>query len=337
MGAKTGINWTDSTWNPVTGCTPAGEGCAHCYAARLAKRLPAVHGGIEPIHNWIVPFSKVICHPERLAIPLHWRKPRAIMCPSMGDLFHEDVPDEFIDLVFTRIALCPQHTFVVLTKRVKRMSRFLSRSIARSVSWEDDADKAHPLVCHVDDDYQPEYTKNDERLIDQFELGLENIRAAERWTLPNVVLGASFSTQKEVDDGMGFLLNTPANRRIVSLEPLVGPVIIQPEHLSRLSGVIVGGESGPGARPMHPDWVRSLRDQCEAACVPFFFKQWGEWAHGSILRDSPGGIPLNLARLPHTPCAVGRFARIGLHRAGRLLDGRTHDDLCWDVAVKGEA
>ena len=203
------------------------------------------------------------------------------------------------------------------------MIGFLSRSIARSVSWEDDADKAHPLVYHVDDDYQPEYTKNDERLIDQFELGLENIRAAESRPLPNVILGASFSTQKEVDDGMGFLLNTPANRRIVSLEPLVGPVIVPREYLFALDGVIVGGESGPGARPMHPDWVRSLRDQCAAAGVHFFFKQWGT----GLKKES---FPV---RFYATTAGWHSFVQNG----GRELDGRTHDALCWDVRGKGEA
>ena len=276
MSATTKIALTDATWNPVTGCTPAGLGCAHCYAKRVAERFPAVHGvefsskSLTSTATCPVPFSTVICHPERLTIPEHWRKPRSIMCPSMGDLFHSDVPVGFIRDVLGVMDRCLQHTFIVLTKRPER---------ARDV------------------------------------LG--------NWTkIPNMVLGASFSTQKEVDDGMGFLLNTPANRRIVSLEPLVGPVIVPREYLFALDGVIVGGETGPGARPMHPDWVRSLRDQCAPSGVPFFFKQWGEWRECVIDDTVKRATTVDEARL----------SRVGRSRAGRLLDGRTHDELCWDVA-----
>jgi len=306
MGAETGINWADSTWNPVTGCTPAGVGCAHCYAKRVAERFPAVHGveysspSLTSTATCPTPFSTVICHHERLGIPERWRKPRAIMCPSMGDLFHVDVPDGFRDDVWRVWRDCPQHTFIVLTKRVKEMA------------------------------------------VEMAGFGLS--------PLPNVVLGASFSTQKEVDDGMVFLLNTPANRRIVSLEPLVGPVSLNGYLLSCrdcgargmrmcgdckgsdreavLDGVIVGGESGPGARPMHPDWVRSLRDQCEAAGVPFFFKQWGEWAP-NCLCDTKQAHRTTPRPEPGKP---GCMFHCGRSRAGRILDGRTHDALCWDVA-----
>lgn len=252
-----------------------------------------------------VPFSTVICHPERLTIPYHWKKPRVIMCPSMGDLFHDDVPQGFIHSVFSTIDDCLQHTFIILTKRPER---------ARDVLWN--------------------------------------------WTkLPNVVLGVSCSTQAEADHAIPILLSTPANRRIVSLEPLVGPVDLREvggvgykrasdgvnrpllrydalrgreqcgpaiyEHGNKLDGVIVGGETGPGARPMHPDWVRSLRNQCEAAGVPFFFKQWGT----GLKKES---FPV---RFYATTAGWRSLAQNG----GRLLDGRTHDGLCWNVAGKGEA
>lgn len=307
MSATTKINWTDATWNPVSGCTPAGVGCAHCYAKRVAERFPAVHGGkwwSEAEDSEPVPFSRVICHPERLGIPFRWKKPRAIMCPSMGDLFHPAMSSDFRWEVFKVMERCPQHTFIVLTKRVKEMA------------------------------------------VEMAGFGLS--------PLPNVVLGASFSTQKEVDDGMVFLLNTPAHRHIVSLEPLVGPVSLNGYLLSCrdcgargmrmcgdckgsdreavLDGVIVGGESGPGARPMHPDWVRSLRDQCEAAGVPFFFKQWGEWAHGQW-----DGVKFSATVFDGFQGRKEHMFRCGRHRAGRLLDGRTHDALCWDVRGKGEA
>ena len=277
MSATTKINWTDATWNPVSGCTQEGVGCAHCYAKRMAERFPAVHGvefsseSLTSTATCPVPFSTVICHPERLTIPEHWRKPRAVMCTSMGDLFHKDVPDAFIRDVLGVMDRCLQHTFIVLTKRPDR---------ARVV------------------------------------LG--------NWTrVDNLVLGVSCSTQAEADRAIPILLNTPANRRIVSLEPLVGPVIAPRKHLFALDGVIVGGETGPGARPMHPDWVRLLRNQCEVAGVPFFFKQWG-------------------TGLKEESCPARFFASTAGWRSlaqngGRLLDGRTHDGLCWNVAGKGAA
>lgn len=307
---STKINWCDETWNPVSGCTPAGVGCAHCYAKRVAERFPAVHGvefsskSLTSTATRPVPFSRVICHPERLGIPERWRKPRAIMCPSMGDLFHEDVPDGFLDDVWRVWRDCPQHTFIVLTKRPGRMNDFLR----------------------------------------------------EPPQLPNVVLGVSCSTQAEADHAIPILLNTPANRRIVSLEPLVGPVDLRSavpckdccgdgevyfDSIKRcacercgghedaagcgiepgaLDGVIVGGESGPGARPMNPDWVRSLRDQCAAAGVPFFFKQWG------------GGLKKESYPVRFYAATAGWDARE--KHGGRILDGWTHDALCWDVRGK---
>jgi len=323
MGAKTGINWADATWNPVSGCTPAGVGCAHCYAKRLAERFPAVHGveysspSLTSTATCPTPFSTVICHPERLGVPERWRKPRAIMCPSMGDLFHEDVPDGLLDDVWRVWRDCPQHTFIVLTKRPGRMNDFLR----------------------------------------------------EPPQLPNVVLGVSCSTQAEADRAIPILLGTPAHRRIVSLEPLVGPVDFRNvPGFNRIGlslnnwGVIVGGESGPGARPMHPDWVRLLRDQCEAAGVPFFFKQWGEWGQSdypsyTMFDATQAGRLVEATCVASTdkasrgrtrfypipadydgkPAGFHPMVRVGRSRAGRLLDGRTHDALCWDVRGKDEA
>jgi protein gp37 len=295
---STKINWCDETWNPVSGCTPAGVGCAHCYAKRVAERFPAVHGveysspSLTSTATCPTPFSTVICHPERLGIPERWRKPRAIMCPSMGDLFHEDVLGAFKFQVFQVMERCPQHTFIILTKRPQQMREDM--------------------------------------------LGLE--------PPANVVLGVSCSTQAEADHAIPILLDTPANRRVVSLEPLVGPVDLyrggftfleeqtspRGTRYNKLDGVIVGGESGPGARPMHPDWVRSLRDQCEAAGVPFFFKQWGDGIKKVFDSKRPESYK------PRFYAAAAGWDARGKH-GGRLLDGRTHDALCWDVAGKGEA
>lgn len=274
------------TWNPVTGCTPAGKGCAHCYAARMHGRFQeSLYGGR--------PFSTVVCHEDRLDQPLKWKKPRTVFVDSMGDLFHENASKVFISRAVDMMERCKQHTFIILTKRIRRVYDLAD-------IWTEDFPK-------------------------------------------NVFIGPSCSTQDEADRDIPGALSIPGNI-IVSLEPLLGPVdlsawlgknLLPSQHclsnwvIDGLSGVIVGGETGPGARPMHPDWVRSLRDQCAETNTPFFFKQWGEWLHGSMYRECLRELPNDLARLPHLPASIGQYARIGKRRAGRLLDGRTHDDLPW--------
>jgi protein gp37 len=223
----TAIEWTDATWNPVTGCTKVSLGCAHCYAERITERF-----GRQK-------FTDVVLHPERLDIPLRWKKPRRVFVNSMSDLFHEDAPDEFIGKVWEVMEEASAHTFQILTKRAGRMHM-----------WVDE--KAHAY-------------------------------------LPNVWLGVSVEDQERADERIPLLVDTPAAVRFVSCEPMLGPVDIResltvdwrgnnqeaPDGLPALDWVIVGGESGPGARPMQPEWARSIRDQCVAAGVPFFFKQWG--------------------------------------------------------------
>ncbi len=211
MPDRTGIEWTDATWNPVTGCTRVSPGCARCYALRIAERFrgtPAFPSGFD-----------LTLHPERLDIPLHWRRPRRIFVNSMSDLFHEDVPLEFIRRVFDAMTAASWHQFQVLTKRGQRL-----REMAPQLEW-------------------PE----------------------------NVWMGVSVENQRwasRVDD----LRTVPAAVRFLSVEPLLGPVRL---NLDGIHWVIVGGESGPRARPMRIDWATSVRDQCVAAGVPFFFKQWG--------------------------------------------------------------
>lgn len=264
---KSKIEWTDRVWNPVTGCTKISDGCKNCYAETMAKRFAGEKGwGTKED-----PFA-VRLHPDRLNEPLKWKKPSKIFVCSMGDLFHEDVPFEFIDKVFAVMALSPQHTFQVLTKRPERMKGYLADEMRQVnvASW--------------------------------FKGGEYYSHEVSPWPLPNVWLGVTAENQEQADKRIPILLQTPAAVRFVSIEPMVGGVNLK--HLrngdistSALSGnqtnmsvvlpwsdtnkldwVIVGGESGPGARPMHPDWVRSLRDQCKAANVPFMFKQWGEYA-----------------------------------------------------------
>ena len=269
MGTK--IEWTDETWNPVTGCTKVSEGCRNCYAERMSKRLRGRFG--YPADD---PFA-VTLHPDRLDQPLRWRKPRRVFVCSMGDLFHEDVPDEFIAAVFGVMAACPQHTFQLLTKRPERMAEWFRWLVkADEESWE-----THGYCVYEARQYSganipyPDVTP---------------------WPLPNVHPGTSIEDQPTADERIPWLLECPAAVRFVSCEPLLGPVSFrwskwyeyypdgwrergetQNEYdgLRRLSQVIVGGESGPGARPMDLDWARSIRDQCQAAGVPFFFKQVG--------------------------------------------------------------
>ncbi|NOG73372.1 DUF5131 family protein [Roseicella sp. DB1501] len=218
MAAQTSIEWTDATWNPVTGCTKISPGCFHCYAERFSERFRGVPG--HPFENGF----DLTLRPERLRQPLSWRQPRMIFVNSMSDLFHKDVPDEFVGQVFDTMEEAGQHTFQVLTKRSSRMARFTRRRYA---------DRAPP---------------------------------------PNVWLGVS------VEDGarksrIVHLQRTTAAVRFLSVEPLVGP--LGAVNLTGIHWVIVGGESGPKHRPILPEWVGEVRDQCVAQKVAFFFKQWG--------------------------------------------------------------
>ena len=234
---------------------------------------------------------------KMLTQPLRWREPKRIFVNSLSDLFHADVPDEFIARVFAVMAGAPQHTFQLLTKRHGRM-----RSLLRSERFQEVlAGAARQL--YIDQGRRV----NGARLANLV------------WPLPNVWLGVSVENQQWADLRVPALLGTPAAVRFLSCEPLLGPVCLDPWHTehddgrarcdgplaSGLDWVIAGGESGKGARPMHPDWARSLRDQCVAAGVPFLFKQWGNWAPHL---------------LGHSPANVGKKA------AGRELDGRTWDE-----------
>ena len=281
MGDKSMIEWTEATWNPVTGCTKVSQGCKNCYAERVFPRAYGVHVKDATPRK----FTEVRCHPDRLDQPLRWRRARRIFVNSMSDLFHEDVPDQFIRDVFERMCRASHHHFQVLTKRPERM-----RQCRAGVA-----------------------------------------------VLPNVWLGVSVEDQKTLMERLPHLMATPAAVRFVSYEPALGPVNFAPwlkpvscvspdphGRDQRIDWIIAGGESGPRARPSHPDWFRAVRDQCQAAGVPFFFKQWGEYtpngrgpvwrwikadelaSDGLWAKDAPGVIPV---------------WRVGKKAAGRLLDG----------------
>ena len=231
--SKSSIEWTENTWNPVTGCTKLSTGCLYCYAERMAKRLKAMG---QP--NYRDGFS-VRCHEHMLNVPLGWKKPRMVFVNSMSDLFHEEVPEDFIAKVFGVMNEASWHTFQVLTKRTGRMV-----DIASSLKWT-----------------------------------------------PNIWMGVTVEDRQYLKR-MELLRQIPAAVRFVSFEPLIGPV----GHfdLTGIRWAIVGGESGPGCRPMEPDWVREVRDQCLSQKVALFFKQWGG---------------------------------VNKKKAGRVLDGRTWDEM----------
>lgn len=326
MSDGTGISWADATWNPIVGCSKASPGCAHCYAERMAKRLGAMgqeqYASVVGSDGWNGETRLV---EKALDLPSRWKRPRRIFVCSMGDLFHESVPNEWIDRVFAEMAACPKHTFLVLTKRPWRMRTYL-QSIADGTARE-------RLFNHRD--YQSRF----HRLVMQLRKGVP---------LPNVQLGVSVSTQDDADARIPELLATPAALRYVSAEPLLGPIDLTVDSrnaalccgscLPHLDLVIVGGESGPGARPMHPDWVRSIRDQCKTAGTDFFFKQWGEWTPGENVPDDKR---YKTAWVDEQDGEVNECAddwieedengplvyRVGRRKAGRFLDGRTHDDL----------
>jgi len=351
MSDNTGIEWTDATWNPVSGCTKVSTGCDHCYAETLANRF----AGTKAFPNGF----EVTLRPERLDWPLRKRKPLRIFVNSMSDLFHDDVPDEYIAKVFAIMALAPRHTFQVLTKRHARM-----RSLLNSARFQQ-------VV-----------------LAEQYRQRYDDQRVALTWPLPSVWLGVSTENQQWADIRIPALLDTPAAVRFVSAEPLLGPIKLRDEWLewgngrraeqgerglsgsgvrgaldrptgadlatcgearqslgnghdldpmrAPLAWVITGGESGPGARPAHPQWFRSLRDQCQAAGVAFLFKQHGDWlgqaSRADVPRDPDAWVNRDTGAVADEATAIADGGdwrgvwRVGKKRAGRLLDNRTWDE-----------
>ncbi len=308
MGA-TKIEWTDAVWNPVTGCTPISAGCANCYAKRMVARLKGRCG--YPKRR---PFD-VTLHHDRLAEPLHWRTPRRVFVCSMGDLFHEDVPDTFIEAVFAHMSFAGQHTFQVLTKRPDRMARWFVRHTLSECQAEVVANPA--MYPHRDD-----FKMRDLRAINGTRKGLGD---GDYWPLPNLWLGTTCENQDTYDERKHWLLQCPAAVHFLSLEPLLEGIDLRDdfwESGQRVNWVIAGGETGPGARPAHPDWFRSVRDQCAAAGVKFFFKGWGDWAH--ISDTCIGHSEKSGKRLHLWPDRV-LMGRLGKKLAGRLLDGKEHN------------
>jgi protein gp37 len=260
---STKIEWADETWSPVTGCTPISEGCKNCYARRMSKRLAGRFGYPKD-----EPF-RVTTHPDKLEKPFHWKKPRRIFVVSMGDLFHGAVSFEYIAAVFGVMAANPQHMFLVLTKRPHLMLRWLESTLD-TLKYTN----AHAGVC----DYLVSVT-----LSRMFSIADNDNEEADRicelvkqpkeiWPLPNVHLGVSVENQAAADERIPLLLQTPAAKRFISIEPMLGAINLR-LHRRNIDQVIVGAETGPGKRHMSRHWARSIRDQCITADVPFFFKK----------------------------------------------------------------
>lgn len=328
MTANSKIEWCDATWNPVRGCSRVSEGCRHCYAEIMAARF-------NKPGQWGHGFAEMVTRPggsrearwtglvkldrSKLGLPFEWRKPRRIFVNSTSDLFHETLDFSDIDKVFATMAMVSHHTFLVLTKRPERMCQYAA---------------------------EPGFSR---RMGD----ALKRTRAP----LPNVWLGFSAEDQETFDERWGSARETAAVGWPVftSLEPLLGPVHTDAALRHGLRWVIAGGESGPGARPMHPAWARAIRDQCAAAGTPFFFKQWGEWLPD--FEDPPHPIEDGPEQSRFPTCVWDAstnkwertngcwddeeswviatdywqpeqsMRRVGKKRAGRRLDGVTHDAL----------
>ncbi|WP_416358182.1 DUF5131 family protein [Aureimonas phyllosphaerae] len=336
MADGTKIEWTDATWNPITGCAVVSPGCTNCYAMKLAgtrlKHIPSRAGLTRDTKAGPVWTGEIRFNAEWLDQPLRWRRPRMIFVCAHGDLFAEGVTDEMLDHVFAVMALAPQHTFQVLTKRPERMRDYVRRSAGRIADTiirlrrgQGNAHIGGVPLAHIP-------------------LG----RAW--WPLQNVWLGVSAEDQRRADERIPMLLDTLAAVRWVSAEPLLGPLDISDYLMGHeecgmvgqmisyrppLDWVVVGGESGHGARPMHPDWARSLRDQCARDRIPFLFKQWGHWAprrhaepsdllpypKATIVKPS-GSITSGLMEYGPDAWVVDG---VGKKAAGRMLDGVQHD------------
>lgn len=300
MSDRTKIEYVDATWNPIRGCDMTLPCAGPCWARRIANRQKSIpgYGGFVGDHGeWT---GQVALVESQLKIPLSWRAPRRIAVALMGDLFHPALPDSVRDQVFAVEALCPQHEFLHLTKRAREMWDYISALTSKP---------GFNVVLPSGEDRSVLLPKSD------------------RWPLPNVRLGISAEDQPRFQERNEYLMRLAAGgwRTLVSLEPLLGPVILSPEFLTHRQQVwcIVGGESGPGARPMVPEWPRAIRDQCVAAGVPYFHKQNGEWAP---VRE------VSLREIHHEDVAVGdgthhRMFRVGKKAAGRLLDGREWNEM----------
>jgi protein gp37 len=324
-----GISWTDETWNPIRGCSRVSEGCRNCYAEALAARfsnLGQPYQGLAIMRSDGPHWTGEVAFADRhLEDPIRWRNPRRVFVNSMSDLFHEKVEEEWIEEIFAVMAVAKRHTFQILTKRPERMRQFC----------DDTTDEGIQRWACIEGRAQRLYAKLHPKEKDV------DLWLAVHSPLENVWLGVSVEDQKTADERIPLLLETQAAVRWVSYEPALGPVSIPYflrtvstayAHLPSLDWLVCGGESGPNARPMHPNWARSVRDQCASASVPFHFKQWGEWVapeqcpcalHSSGAHDY---VSDGREHSPGCPNQKQCVVRVGKRLAGDRLDGRRHQD-----------
>ena len=328
MASKSEIEWTDATWSPITGCSMKSPGCKYCYAARYAATRARDHWAREGLARMVyetdergrrvgrgVFNGKVRFNEPWLYQPLQWTKPRRIFTCAHADLFHEHVGWDWIDRIWAVMGLASHHQFQVLTKREEGLYNYLVSACGTALAQSAEARVGRTAMRIA------------------AERG-ENVNAPGwdywwDWPLPNVWVGISAEDQEHFDARWARLQLVPAAKRFLSLEPLLGPIVLH-GPLSKLDWVIVGGESGPGARPMNPKWVISLYEQCKQQGIPFFLKQWGSWYpvidNGLLHPGKPVAPPL-----PHR--AIHRWDRettsylIGRARAGRRLYGREHSEM----------
>jgi len=304
MGKTTGIEWCDSTWNPIRGCSRVSEGCRNCYAETVAARFSGIG---RPYHG--LAYFKILGEgtPEErveakwtgevrliekhLRDPLAWKTPARIFVNSMSDLFHPGVRDEWIASIFDVMARAPQHTYIVLTKRPDRMRDTLAAANDPAVSASFEQTYGQP------------------------------------WPPSNWWFGVSVEDQKTAEYRLPILLQCRAAIRFISYEPALGPVdfaeaVGGQEMFPAVDWLIVGGESGPRARPMHPQWARAARDLCAATGVKYFFKQWGEWMPVGAAADKDGTLPNHGYMWAENPGGKPQaMVRLGKHKTGAHLDG----------------
>ncbi len=352
MGTKTEIEWTDATWNPIRGCSKVSPGCKNCYAETMAARFCGEgqpYAGVIERGRWN---GQITFHPHKLDEPLRWQKPRRVFVNSMSDLFHPRVTFETIAGIFGIMGAAPRHTFQILTKRPERAEKFFRWLKRWPDAYEACANFIHELCMPS---------------MDRVPIPIPG----QRWPLHNVWLGVSVEDQETADARVPLLLKCPAAVRWISAEPLLGPVDLwarwlwplqwtwaaaydSPEdaiaagayaaespqlllaaNARILRWVVVGGESGTGARPMHPAWAAHLRDQCTKTKTPFLFKQWGAWrefAQGDLSGQLPTGRIIDCeghtrrGQAVFDPAVGDRLmVRAGKGKTGRLLEGKVWD------------
>jgi protein gp37 len=319
VGDRSSIEWTDATWNPVVGCHAVSPGCAHCYAAREASGRLSGHRAYQGLASGGRFTGEVRLLPDRLMTPLRWRSPRWVFVTSMSDLWAPGVPERFVAQVFAVMAVTRRHRYQVLTKRPALMAATLSsEAFVQAV-----AEEATAIIAASGFDPPLRRGLGAGSTVEATDAG--GLWTPE-WPLPNVVVGCSIENGRYVgraDD----VRATPASWRFLSLEPLLGP--LPSLNLSGIDWVIVGGESGPAARPAHPEWIRQMRDLCLAAGVAFFLKQWGEWCpadHGAGgSADAPRGefcVDGRWLSAGGDAATAVTMVRAGKAAAGAELDGR---------------